>query len=188
VISLRGIILLVMASANYGAVLAQSRSFGSSDFDGVSPTELTEKIRRLETLLSSTEPSVFRVIRTSDELPYRALAMLKAVASSNLAEWGERWNAGDIITSHNEPRAQHVVSWVSSSTTATVFKTGGFGVAVNLLLTDVTVPIYCVYRLDGKDPSMSIEDLQWLLRRNRGYRAPKPECRPYDVASLRHIE
>jgi hypothetical protein len=185
--NLRGVMLLVLMSATHGVVLAQSRSVSASRFDDVSTTELMEEVRHLEGLFSSEEVSVFRVIHTSDELPSRALAMLKSVVSrGSLAEWGEGWNSTDIL-SKDEPMARHVVSWVSSSITVTVFQTGGFGVTTNLLLTDVAERIYCVYGLGRKDPSVSLEGAQWLLRPNRRYGVPKPECHPYDAASLHRI-
>ena len=180
------IVVLILGCCPYAVSLSQA--LGPDDDEGSTPdTEIAE----LESRFSSTDPGVFRILRTSFELPSVPLRLLKREAyEGRLAEWGERWNSTDVIGG-DQATAQHVLSWISGSTTLIVFRTGGFGGSTtNLLLFDSASPVYCMYRSYSKDiPAMlSIEGIQWLMRPGRTFGVPRPTCRARYVSSMRRTE
>jgi hypothetical protein len=184
----RRIALCVLAS------VAPALSSGQqNDLDhGQSVSRLDAQIARLESLFVSGEPPSFRAIRTSGELPAVPLALLRHESfDGKLAERGEPWSSGDIISDH-EPMVQHVASWVSPSATLIVYRSGGWaGPRTNLLLYAERAPIYCIYGAYQRETprTPTIESMQRLLTSGRDDGDPKPPCNaPGDVSSMRRIE
>ena len=170
------IIGLALAGSHHAVCLGQVAKLENDGNEAAVSVEA--EIARLEQIFVSTEPSAFRVVHTSAELPAKSLEILSRWFPRGLAEWGEPWNSGDVIDD-DQPTGQHVVSWVSGSTTLVVLNRGGItGQHPDLLLTDTTMPIYCHYRLRPTSvPSTpSIDSMQNLFRPGRARDDSKLQC------------
>ena len=143
------------------------------------PTDHVNYGARLQALLAAESAASFSTVRETVELPAEVHSMLVAsVPLGGVAEWGDDWNSGDVVSS-DRPMAQHIVSFVSERVSAVVFRTGGITRAnMNLLLTDASSPVYCVYSSLGEPflSNVTIEALQLGARYDR-FRQAGSACR-----------
>jgi hypothetical protein len=143
----------------------------------------------LESLFARESKTAFRIVREAGALPSDVHSMLMAsVPFGNVAEWGEDWDSGDIV-SRDRPMAQHVVSFISGNVSMVIFRSAGIGGPMtNVLLTGNPSPAYCVLQHVWEDiPTMLT--LTWLQTSARYQKLSKAgsNCRAKDdVSPLLH--
>jgi hypothetical protein len=87
------------------------------------------------------------IIHRIDELPSDVLeAFGQRVDWDSMAEWGEHWDIGDVtIGESTTPRRQHMFSAVSDSVAMIIFRTGGWAVITQVIISQRGVEGTCSY-------------------------------------------